>query len=278
MATELEIQDYLSANFHVINEIEPFHKPQIIESLNEIGLDTVKVSINTDDFERYLLETNSIYPETYKQAFGTYFKRKALEHFCSFQLLKIESTDIYMDVASSGSAVPAILKDYFQLKTVWKQDIRYPEGIDVENKIIGSNAASIPLESESIDKIALHCSFEHFEKGADIGFIKELGRILKAGGKACILPLYMNKKHHILSNLELITKLGIPGFDKEVPVYIQDRPNNHFGRFYDASALKHRVIDSAKSIGLEIDIVDLSFTNPKDYGIGTNLSLVLTRP
>lgn len=57
---------------------------------------------------------------------------------------------------------------------------------------IGRNAAAIPLPSASLDGMTLHCAFEHFEGNADSQFIRECARLLKSGGKAVILTLYVN--------------------------------------------------------------------------------------
>lgn len=124
--------------------------------------------------------------------------------------------------------------------------------------------------------MALNCFFEHFEQDADSGFVREVARILRPGGKVCILPLYMNENYHVLSNFELIQRLGMPAFDKNVDIYMQERPNNHFGRFYDAKALKERVIDIAEKAGLKVEIIDCNFSYTS-YGIGTNLALVLSK-
>lgn len=277
MNTVLKIENFLKENFEVVYEIKPFDKAKILQALRENEVEIVSFQIDVDKFEQYLLDTDLIYTESYKKVFGQYFKRKALEHFCSFELLGLTPEVVYMDVASSGSNVPVVLEKHYLLQNVWRQDITYPEGVNKKGRIIGSNAANIPVENSSFDKIALHCSFEHFEKGADIGFIEELGRILKKGGKACILPLYMNESHHIMSNLELMLKRGIPGFDKETPVYLQDRPNNHYGRFYDPASLKERIINTADRVGLKAEVIDVEFTNSANYGIGTNLALILTK-
>ena len=53
----------------------------------------------------------------------------------------------------------------------------------------------MPLKSGCVSKMALHCSFEHFEQDVDIRFIKEANRIPGKGGKLCIIPLYLFNKY-----------------------------------------------------------------------------------
>ena len=42
------------------------------------------------------------------------------------------------------------------------------------------------------DVMTLHCSYDHFEGQADIGFAREAGRVMRAGGRTVIAPLYLS--------------------------------------------------------------------------------------
>ena len=181
-----------------------------------------------------------------------------------------------MDVASSGSCVPDVVKKMFGLSEVWTQDLVYPRGVDPKKRTIGSDASSMPIKEYTFDKITLHCSFEHFEGLSDIGFISELSRILKKDGKVCILPLYMNGEYHILSNLELMLQRGIPNFEEDDLIYLQRRPHNHYGRFYNPLMLRSRILDNAVKMGLNVEVLNFSFSN-EEYSIGTNLGLLISR-
>lgn len=135
---------------------------------------------------------------------------KALQHYISIELLKLKDSDIYMDVASSQSVCPDIIKKY-HTKNIYRQDIRYQKGI--HDEYVGSNAENIPFDNNSIDKMALHCSFEHFENNSDIGFLKEAYRLLKPNGKLVITPLYMSEVAHILTSPSIWeNKYSLEGF------------------------------------------------------------------
>jgi hypothetical protein len=42
-------------------------------------------------------------------------------------------------------------------------DLSYPPGINGE--LVGSDAGAMPFANDSISKMSLHCSFEHFAMG-----------------------------------------------------------------------------------------------------------------
>lgn len=86
----------------------------------------------------------------------------------------------------------------------------------------------------------------------------------------------MNIEYHILSNLELLNKRGLPKFESQDIIYLQSSPHNHFGRFYNPEKLKKRIYDNAIQKGLSVTILDFCFPNSK-YSIGTNLGLLLQK-
>lgn len=248
---------------------------QILEELRKLGIFLRLVEIDASEFDAYLeaVSKTGLY-DKYAKHFGDNFKRKALEHFLSFKLLDIQENDIFMDVAASGSPILEIVKTLYNIKNGWRQDLSYPPGISGNQ--IGSDASSVPLPDNSISKMTLHCSFEHFESDTDIGFIKECSRLLKPEGMVLIIPLYMSNTYHILSNLELLQKMGLPRFEPKTPIWMNPRPNSVHGRFYDPLALKSRVIDVVKD-DLKCKVILFEF-NEKNLSIGTNMSLLLYKP
>ena len=252
-----------------------FDRTKTIQELTRLHVPVQQATVSSTKYGKYLdaaMQTG-IY-DGYANHFGSHFQRKALEHFTSFELMQISRDDAYMDVASSGSVVPEILQALYELREPWRQDLAYPPG--VHGHKVGSNATNIPLPDGTLTKMALHCSFEHFEADADSGFIQEGARLLCRGGLICIVPLYMSNVYHILSSLELIEKLGMPDFEPDTPILWSARPNNHHGRMYDPVALKRRVINVAFDAGLHPAVVDVSF-EPRCLGIGTNLALMLRK-
>lgn len=78
------------------------------------------------------------------------------------------------------------------------------EGIHVND--IGGDAGSMPVEDSFATKMALHFSLEHFEQDPDIRFIKEAIRVLRKGGKWCILPLYLFNRYAIKTDPSVLPR------------------------------------------------------------------------
>lgn len=216
-----EKENYLKS-FKIIAEDKViFNETSIYSKLYNICKDNMNDYIF--DEEEYMQWYNKVnyainYPDYCNEFSGNNLHTKALQHFISIKLLKFDSDDIYLDVASSQSVCPDIVRRYYT-KNIYRQDIRYKIGVNGE--FIGSNAESIPLNDSSIDKISLHCSLEHFENNSDINFIKEAHRILKKGGKLVITPLYLNDTAHILTSPSIWEKKYQL---KDLPVFTHDYP------------------------------------------------------
>ena len=109
----------------------------------------------------------------------------------------------------------------------------------------------MPLDSGSIDKIALHCSFEHFEGTSDSGFIREMDRILAPGGRCCILPLYLNQHHAIQSGPRCVPWGGL-AWDGAAEIYLRSNWGERFGRFYSLQQLQSRVLSQLRRCHCQI--------------------------
>ncbi len=168
---------------------------------------------------------------------------KALQHYIAIQLLDIKKDDIYMDIASSNSVCPDIIKHYYS-KNIYRQDIRYEQGLH-KNRI-GSNAEDIPMPDDSINKMALHCSFEHFENNSDINFIQEAYRLLKMNGKLVITPLYLSETAHILTSPSIWENKyglnGFPKFTKDYPIVIKEEISQRQEKVFSVDSLIREII------------------------------------
>ena len=117
----------------------------------------------------------------------------------------------------------------------------------------------MPLPDGFCTKMALHCSFEHFEGDADSGFIQEAARVLRPGGRLCILPLYLAPRYTILTDLQALS--SVADFPREDAVVAWSKGwRNRFGRQYDVPHLNRRVRDFAQGFKLVIHEV----TNAKE--------------
>jgi hypothetical protein len=71
-------------------------------------------------------------------------------------------------------------------------------------------AAGISPAADIYHRMALHCSFEHFEGDADIRFLQEARRVLRSGGRVCILPLYLSTEYQNLTDPVVLPKGDLP--------------------------------------------------------------------
>ena len=153
---------------------------------------------------------------------------KKLEYYLSLNLLQWKPEHRYVDIASCYSVFPSYVADVCHCET-WRQDYYYKQGIS--GACIGSDACRIPVEDNFFDSMTLHCSFEHFEGSKDGEFIREAGRILKPGGKLCIIPFYCGYDY---------TEIQKDNFDTGC----------QFHRYYNPEEFKKRVFDGMENLNL----------------------------
>jgi len=136
-------------------------------------------------------------------------REKVFEYFLTFKGLDLRPGSVYMDVASCLSLFPSFLAEQCGVDVI-RQDMFYPKGLQPiwsrapEARLpwspqakrmwmLGCDGAELPLPDRSLDAIALHCSFEHFEGDSDSAFVLEALRVLRPGGQLLILPFYCGK-------------------------------------------------------------------------------------
>ena len=223
----------------------PSHREKLNELQPEILIQ--KAYVDLEGYQEYLKASQVDYPGTVAN-----WHEKSLEHYMSLQLMgDLQKDDVLMDVASCyspfGDAVERIIGC-----SVYRQDLCYPPGI--REYEVGGNATDIPLPDNSLTGMTLHCSFEHFEQDSDSGFIVEASRVLRPGGKVCILPLYMLKNYYILTNpiypgwtRRKFKERIKSNLDAEV-IYKIGYKDADFVRFYSPTSLSNRVLELAKGV------------------------------
>jgi hypothetical protein len=117
--------------------------------------------------------------------------------------------------------------------------------------MIGGDAANMAVPDGFASKMALHCSFEHFENRSDMGFIPEVSRVLKPGGAICILPLYMFDEYAIQTDPAVSIPQEVK-FDDDATVYCAYGWGNRHGRFYDPKRLLSRVCNNLNGMKLTV--------------------------
>lgn len=133
----------------------------------------------------------------------------------------------------------------------------------------------MPLPEEFATKIALHCSFEHFEGDSDIGFIRETARVLKPGGAACIVPLYLFEEYAIQTDPVVAIPAGVV-FDEGVTVYCAQGWNNRYGRFYSPEQFVSRVCEHLS--GLQVEMYRFTNAQQVDASCYVRFAILLKKP
>lgn len=220
------------------------------EALKNTGIPFQTIQVSKEGFSKFLEACG--YPASYHGGDSLIYTEKCLEHYLSFFLLDFKDSDVYIDLASDRSPFPAYVKG----KTgclVYRNDLSYPPGISRE-MTIGSDATRLPLPDDTITKATLHCSFEHFEGDADIKMLRELNRVLKVGGMACILPLYLHTEYVGLTD-PFVDRKNLEWDSHMRPIYAKNYGQRH-GRFYSVKQLQERILNNLSPLSFRLFLVE----------------------
>ena len=219
----------------------------VLDALHEVGIETQEMSITPSEYRTYFekAEYRMRYPEYYPEN----LHEKSLEHFIAQELLQFTPDDVYIDIASQKSPAFRIYERLYGCRT-YAQDLSYEPGI--HGRRIGSSAESLPVPDAFATKLALHCSFEHFEGDSDIGFVREAARVLQVGGAFVIVPLYLSLRYSIVTDI-LCSGPQQTRFESDAKIFAVRGWGNCHSRFYDAAHLHKRIIQNAS--GLQIKII-----------------------
>ena len=229
---------------------------KVCSDLRSADINVLEYAVDISKYETFLKKANySKYPHYHFGGTDRDSTRKKLEHFIAADLLDLNEKDIYIDIASMDSPAADIYADVFR-STNYKQDLLL--STDINKRIIGGNACQMPVDDDFADKMALHCSFEHFENDNDIEFIKEASRVLAPGGKMCIVPLYLYSDYAIFFNPGAAKKGVI--IEEDAEYYCLKGWRSRFGRVYDVTHLAERIRTNLK----ELELTVVHITNVPD--------------
>ncbi|MEA5448426.1 methyltransferase domain-containing protein [Leptolyngbya sp. CCNP1308] len=219
---------------------------EISQRLRSLEISVKELSLDKTDYQIYFRSAR--YIEDFPAYYSFNLPEKSLEHYIAAKLLQLNAEDTYIDIASEGSPVPEIYHNLFGSKT-YRQDLAYPTGLH-GNKI-GGNAAHMPIPDNFASKMALHCSFEHFEQNADIGFVREAARVLRPGGKICIVPLYLALQYSIQTDPVIAVPQNV-SFENDAIIHAAVGWGNRHGRFYDPDHLVSRISENLNGLSLTV--------------------------
>jgi SAM-dependent methyltransferase len=252
-AVQTRVDQYDPARRRAITEVA--RDGSVEARLRSSGFDVVPVEVSAAEFQGWF--TRTAYPADYCP--GPWRKalpEKALEHYLSLQLLALTPADTCVDVASQDSPFADLLRAQVGCR-VYRQDLEYPAGLHGDR--IGGDAARLPLPADSVTAMTLHCSFEHFEGRSDVEFLREASRVLKPGGKVCILPLYLRDEY--LNVLDPLAPDGLHPDDGAKIYSVRRWPGGRFARFYSPEVFGQRV---TQAVPLQLRLYRL--TNPQAAG------------
>lgn len=224
----------------------PESQEKVFHGLIQLGIDVEDYKIDVDDYRKYFQAAR--YAEDFPDYYSFNLPEKALEHYIAAKLLQLNDKDIYIDIASQHSPTPTIYSRLFGVNP-YLQDLDYPQGL--HGNMIGGDAANMDVPDGFASKMALHCSFEHFENSSDMGFIREVSRVLRPGGAICILPLYMFDEYAIQTDPAVSIPQEVK-FDDDATVYCAYGWGNRHGRFYDPEHLLSRVCNNLNGMKLKV--------------------------
>jgi SAM-dependent methyltransferase len=219
---------------------EPLHvTPQVVaavvDGLRARGISVEELRLDVAEVRAFVERAG--YASRHKDYYSWNRAEKSLEHFIAAKLLGLGHADLYIDVASEHSVVPDIYHELFG-STTYRQDLSYPPGLHGDR--IGGDAAAMPVEAGFATAMGLHCSFEHFEGDADIRFVREASRVLRPGGRVCIVPLYLHSHYAALTD-PTIPDSDAVFFEEDALVHLRTGWGNRHGRFYDPDHLDTRI-------------------------------------
>ena len=220
----------------------------IAPALAAHGVDIVPYRIDVAAFWRYVADCgyrDMSYWDGGRARAGT---EKWLEHFVSIDLMQPRSGEVHIDIASSYSPIPDILRERTGC-TTYRQDRLYPAGVQGDR--IGSDAVELPVSSASVDGLTLHCSFEHFEGDRDVRFLREASRVLRPGGRLCILPFYLSHTYCIQTDLAAWSG-DPPRFESDAVICASEGWGEVHGRFYDPAHFADRILANLGALRLTV--------------------------
>ena len=218
-------------------KVEPLDK---IKSCCDFSVD--RLDFDKIRYERWL---SSFFPEWQKR-YGYILHKKIIELFVTYQMLDLQEDDEYMDAAGGINTYADRIKckkRYLQGVSA-SSELRSALGNEID--YIQGDAAKIDLPDESLTKISSHHSFEHFQSNSDSNFIKEVQRLLKVGGKCCIIPIFIADKYVEVSR----SNKHQYHYDANSTYIIDSTARitggascGDYARIYDTSSFNKRVID-----------------------------------
>ena len=206
-----------------------------------------------------LFQNENWFPPTYHGGHASgVWDEKLLEHWVSWLRLGLadyNKDDIFVDVAACASPWAKALRERLGLSAFAIDLSQASQDYSDLSYYRVENATHTTFADASVRGVSLHCAYEMFMGDDDVRLIAELARILKPGGKAIILPLYMHTHECAYSTPEYYGKgYSDSGAKEYVRMDCYGVPSS---RKYDANTLMKRVIAPILDVGLKYRLLVL---------------------
>ena len=246
---------------------------EIENQLHELGIEIFDYGPPPERFQQFQAE--QWFPPEYHggQASGVW-DEKLLEHWIASERLDLagfSAADIYVDVAAANSPWARALRERLGL-SAFAIDLA-PVGTAYRELPYyrTEDATQTRFENNSVRGLSLHCAYEMFMGDDDTRLIGELARILKPGGRAVILPLYMHTHPCAYATPEYYGKgHADPGAKEYVRYDCRGIPSS---RKYAALSLQRRVLEPILKAGLRYRL--LALRNKEALGQGIYCHFIL---
>ncbi|WP_312562890.1 methyltransferase domain-containing protein [Anaerospora sp.] len=222
---------------------------QIREELIVNGYNVVDYNIKPDDYHGF--KKQFLFGADFYGGSEELFEEKVLEHFVAGDLLGLNKDMSYIDIAANESPWAYLLsKQGYKAMAI---DLNGSKRFEGEPNYLVMDATNTTFQDNSIDAVSLQCAYECFIGTHDTNLIAELARILKPGGKAIILPLYMHTHYCGYATMDYCYESGF--HDEGAKLYYNRKWKNiPFSRKYNITELERRVLGHARKHGLEYTI------------------------
>jgi SAM-dependent methyltransferase len=238
----------------------------LTDELKKLSVRVTEITVSHKDYTEFLSEAN--YSERYPNYYPYNIFEKTFEHFLVYNLTNMGIGENFLDIASENSPLAEILGRLTGC-TSFSQDLTYDKGIHGQR--IGSDASDIPVGNNSFHYIAATCSIEHFENESDIGFMREMARILRPGGILIVVPLYMNLFQSAITD-PIHAVGGKVVFDKDAAIYAIRQWQNRHGRMYSPKSLFERLMKPNPGLHFTVAVIQ----NPHSIDNSVYARFVLT--
>lgn len=239
---------------------------QIERDLRDHGIMVTDYNLSPSVFLEF--KSANYFPSNYHGGpDGGVWDEKLLEHCISSELLGLNTfgaDDVYVDIAASSSPWVKVLRERKGMQA-FAIDLQVSPEFRSLPFYRAENATATTFGARSVRAASLHCAYEMFMRDDDMNLIPELARILRPGGKAVIVPLYMHTHYCAYSSPESYGK----GYsDPDAKEYVRtDVLGIQSSRKYDAPMLKRRVLDRIEAAGMRYRLLVLRNKAALGHGI-----------